>query len=143
MSLNPDEPEEKEPNCLKEFYSHTSRVWNSAATLTMAGIALSIAAMLTQTFRDMILDYRVGIAIVFYFGILYGFLRMVELGSQLQYLESQIKINNETLLNYVNHKVPRIGFKRLTNDEAKNLEGKRICFSDFSPHTRLTLSCEV
>jgi hypothetical protein len=121
------------------FYSHTSRVWNSAVALTLTGVAISIATMLSSSFpfRDVnLLDsipIGVPIGIIMYTAVVYGFWRVVELGCQLQFLETQIKMNGKTLLEYISGDVPRIKFhKRLSLEKAKELEGKNITLKRFA-----------
>ena len=126
---------------LKDYYSHTSRTWNSAVTITMAAIALSIAVMFTQQFTSLSIVIRVFLAIAFYLGIVvFGFYRIVEMGCQIQFLETQLTVNGKTLLEYVSGedgksgKVPRMAwfFKRMSLADAKALEGKKIGFSRFA-----------
>jgi hypothetical protein len=134
-------------NSLKEFFSHTSRVWNSAVTITMAGIALSVAAMFTQPFISLPIFLRVLLVITFYLGIVFfGFYRILELGCQLQFLETELKVNDASLLEYISGKdgktgnIPRIGFfRRLSLEEAKHLKGKKIGLSMFVTHHRFEL----
>jgi hypothetical protein len=80
----------------------------------MAAIALSVAVMFTQPFNNILFPFRILLASVFYLVIvIFGFYRIVELGCQLQFLESEMKVNNESLLAYIygndgkSGKVPR------------------------------------
>lgn len=128
-------------NSLKEFYSHTSRVWNSAVTITVAGVALSVAAMFSQPFNSLLFLVRILLAVGFYLAIVFiGFYRIVELGYQLQFLETELKMNGVSLLEYISGEdgesgnVPRMLFfkKRLSLREAKSLKGKKIGLSMFA-----------
>jgi hypothetical protein len=118
---------------LKDYYAHVSRVWNSAITMTMAGIALSVAAMFTTAFNELSIILRIFFVIIFYLAIVFfGFYRIVELSCQIQFLETQLTVDGKTLLEYISGedgkggKVPRVTwlFKRMSIEEAKALEGK-------------------
>ena len=86
-------------NQLREYYSHISRVWNSAVTITMAGIAVSAAAMFSAQFDGLIFPIRLILTIFFYLVIMYfGFFRIIEIGNQLMFLETEIKVKNDLTL---------------------------------------------
>jgi hypothetical protein len=125
---------EKPEKQLKELYSHTSSVWNSAVTLTMAGIALSAAAMFSAPFNSLIFEYRVILSIIFYFTIEYfGFFRIIEISNQLMFLETEIMVEKDlSLFEYISGKDGKTGnfprnisvfFGRMTLEEAKALRG--------------------
>jgi hypothetical protein len=136
----------KQENSIKDFYSHTSRSWNSAVTITIAVIALSVTALFSLGNVSKILSAI--FAVSSYIAVVYfGFYRIVELGCQLQFLETYLKVEDATLLEFVSGKkgdegnVPRLKWtwKRMGVDEAQALKGKMIDFSYFRKHHRLEL----
>jgi hypothetical protein len=142
--MTPEEKERRE--VLLAFYSHTSRVWNSAITLTLAGAAISIAVIASDLLGKIALFYGTLTAFVLalplWAVVVYGLVRVVELGKQLQFLESEIGFPPETsssessLLEYINREVPRLRFlgfhNRPTTPEAQQLRGRGISIRDFA-----------
>jgi hypothetical protein len=137
---------EKE-NSIRDFYAHTSRVWNSSVTITVAIIALSITALFS--IRDLSIIWRIIVAIGFFVTVIYlGFYRVVELGCQLQFLETELRVQrgnkDETLLEYISGKngdagnVPRLSrtYNRFCLDDARELKGQKIGFSKFLKHQK-------
>jgi hypothetical protein len=140
-SLMTQEQDERR-EALLAFYSHTSRVWNSAITLTLAGAGVSIAVVTSGLFGKVY--SRLGfwlvfaLAVLLYLGVVYGLMRVVELGEQLQLLESEIEFRPEaysprsSLLEYISDKVPRIGSReRLTKGEVQRLRGRKLSILEF------------
>jgi len=131
MAENPNQPQlGDDQEALRAFYSHTSRVWNSAVTLTLAGAAFSATVMLSELFRSIPYFFRFIIGISLYLGVCYGFLRIVEIGVQLQFLERQIRLGRATsLLGYINQNIPRIRHRRLNDEQAERLRGRGLSLS--------------
>jgi hypothetical protein len=129
-------------NSIRDFYAHTSRVWNSTVTITVAMFALSITALFA--IKEISIIWRVVVALSSFTALVYlGFYRIVEFGCQLQFLETELIVRTEngeqTLLEFINGVdgnggyVPRIrSFKRLSLEAARNLKGLPFCFSYFA-----------
>lgn len=107
--------ERPEQAALLAFYSHTSRVFNSAVALTLASMAfyVSIFKSLIELpeYMKTPINLAIIIACILYFAVLYGVIRIVELNNQIQLLESIIQINEDTLHQFINDTIPR--FRRM------------------------------
>lgn len=108
---------------LLAFYSHTSRVWNSAVTLTLGSAAFCVSILSTQLFSLLTIDMRFILAFILYGAVIYGFFRIAEISLQLEFLESRIQTNGTTLLQFINQNVPRWGgtHTRRTQEQIEEL----------------------
>jgi len=97
--------EQQDQDTLLAFYSHTSRASNSAIALTLAGMALFISIL--PFFTPLPILFRIFLASILYGAVVYGFIRIIEMNVQMQFLESMIRINEITLLQFINQTVPR------------------------------------
>ena len=122
-----DEPE------LMNFYAHVSRAWNSAVTMTLAGIALSAAVMFSVPFKDLTLPWQLLLVIIFASAVIFfGFLRVVDFGNQLNFLMTKIKMCDGTsLFVYINGvdgksgNLPRSSaWASMSFTDAQNIVGK-------------------
>ena len=125
--------ERERRDALRDIYSHTSRVWNSSVTIAIAGAALSVTLMLSGFFGAMCIYSRSLLGIFLWTGVTFGLVRVVEMGYQLQFLESEIRVSvGSTLLEYINNDIPRIRLKRLTQDEAQAMRRKKVGLMQFA-----------
>ena len=104
---------------LETYYSHTSRVFNAATTLMLAGMAFFIAIL--NPVKDLeinpILDIRPIILFIIFLAITYDIVRIVELNLQLQYLEYNILYKECNLHQFVNENLPRWKIHKRSSEE--------------------------
>jgi hypothetical protein len=117
---------------IRDLYSHTSRVWNSAVTLLLAGMAFSLTVMFSDYFKALSDNLTILISVLIWGSGLFGFLRIVELGCQLQYLESQIILPSGLTLSQYSEDIPRIrALRRYNPAQAQQLRGINVQFTQF------------